>query len=173
MSLSLHPFGVPSGLRQCRQGGGYTGGGRERGILCSTKYSLGGCRGQVVTRSISEAAAHLGRKASEAMGTYTHYCPLCNTARVDWVCTQCGGCEDCCGCGEPRSNLVSRAGREGAVAVRRAVAARDDARARTTKRSTESEDDEGSGSGSEPRSRDPNQLSWLMPDQMRIFMRDV
>jgi len=27
MSLSLHPFGVPSGLRQCRQGGGYTGGG--------------------------------------------------------------------------------------------------------------------------------------------------
>src|SRR2546430_2119494 len=121
------------GLTTATVGGGYRGGaGRSDSLF---HYSLGGCREQALERSAtSEIRAHDGgqEERSEAMGTYTHYCPNCNTARVDWVCTRCTGCEDCCGCGDARGDLVSRQGREGATAIRRAIAERDAARIRAT-----------------------------------------
>src|SRR6266571_210424 len=136
-----------------------SGGGNGRGGAGSAidslfhHYSLGGCREQALDgRATSEIPEHDGsqEERSEAVGTYTHYCPNCNTARVDWVCTRCTGCEDCCGCGDARGDLVSRQGREGATAIRRAVTERDTARARTTEHGAPDSEEGGRPGDSRP-----------------------
>src|SRR5438552_5499217 len=105
------------------------------------------------------------------MGFWTHNCTLCGTAHVDWICARCLGCEDCCSCGSEANSFISRQGKEGAAAIYRSAAEREQRRAGTGDGGEKGGGEKGSGGGGsgirEGHAAVARNLSWLVPDGMR------
>src|SRR6267378_8351095 len=143
------------GLTTATVGGDIPRGGRGRGPPHRKDFTP-----YVVASTTREVPSNDGgSERKRQVGYWTHICPLCNAPRVDWVCTRCLGCEDCCGCGDSRNSIVSRQGKEGAATVHSAVTERQRRRT-STGDGGEKDNKAGSGTGSESGIRDSRQLSF-------------